>query len=107
MRRLRRPDNVKDIMEKMPLWVDSAMVIALLSLAYWVGVQANRIDGVVHEVQYMQVQLNSVQSSTVAMDVAVLKKSDADQDVAIRELRVFLDKRFDALEHKLDQVRNR
>ena len=87
-----------------PLYVDISMVVALLSLSYWVGTQASEINT---QSKLLTTLTMEVHANTTAVDVAALKvKTDA-QDRALVDMRDYLGHRLDRIENKLDDGRRR
>ena len=83
-----------------PLYVDVGVVISLLSLAYWVGTQANEINSLTKEVTELKVE---VHASTTVVDVAALKVRTESLVWEMLEMRDYLGHRLDRIELKLDE----
>ena len=96
------PDVSMDPQKKitMSVVVDLAMIVALATLSFWVGRQADRIDT-------MSTQLKDVQATVSAndskIDVAALKERTNAQNLAMIDLKDTLIRRLDRMESKIDK----
>lgn len=90
---------------RIPVLVDGAMVVALLSLTYWIGVEANKVDTVSRDVQMLRTEVASMQSSSTSADIASLRQRADGQDRAMSDMRDFIGQRLDRIERKLDSRR--
>lgn len=92
---------------KLPLIVDSAMVIALLTLAYWTGTMSNKLDGVQSDQAEIHAQLNSPSRGQNAAKIAAIEATQIAQQAQYNELREFLDHRLTRIEDKVDRLEGR
>jgi hypothetical protein len=95
--------NGRVALNKLPLVVDAAMVISLLSLSYWIGVEANRVETVARDVQYLQSQVATLTQSSLSSDMAATKVKDEAQDRMLAELKTDLVARLERIERKIDR----
>lgn len=87
---------------RVPLAVDAGMIVALLSLAYWVGTQAEALHTL--NIEFAQLQGQSTATTlNVVTDIAALKVRGAAQDQASLDMRDYLGRRLDRIEQKLDE----
>jgi hypothetical protein len=90
---------VESVLKRVPLLVDSLLVVSLLSLVYWVGTQAEQLR--ILNIQMTEIQLQ-VHSVTIAADIATLKAKAEAQDRELLDMREYLGHRLDRIEQKLD-----
>jgi predicted RND superfamily exporter protein len=79
------------------------MIIALLSLSYWVGTEANQVEAIGRDMRALQAQVIILQTSGVSSDIAVLKAHDESQEKVMTEMKEYWNARLDRIERKLDR----
>jgi len=90
----------------LPAWVDYGVILGIISLIFWGGVQANRLDTIARTLDSVQNQMTVLQASSPKAEVAVLQEKSHEADQAISDLKDTLLRRMDRLEVKIDD-RNR
>ena len=90
------------IIGRVPLAVDMGMIIALLSLSYWVGQMANRIEAQGISVIQIRAQVDALPVMNNTAQIAALKERSNAQQEKIAELREYLSGRLDRIERKID-----
>jgi hypothetical protein len=78
--------------------VDSVMVVALLSLSYWVGTQAAQLQTLSGQMGTLQAKADLASTNAEAAALKV-----ASQDRALLDMRDYLGQRLDRIERKLDE----
>jgi len=91
------------IVTHIPLIIDAAMVLSLLSLSYWVGVEANKVDNLSVEMRNVQQQVTILSASGVYVEVAAMKERIEGEKVLTNQFRSEMVSRLDRIERKLDK----
>lgn len=94
------------IVTRIPLIIDAAMVLALLSLSYWVGTEANKVDNMSRDMQVVQTQitvLNTTTSSALNSQIVALQVRADGQERLTDQWRSDVRSRLDRIERKLDK----
>lgn len=89
----------------LPIFVDIGMIIALATLSFWVGRQADRIDNVISSTSAIQAQVAVMAQNDTKADIAALKERTANEDAQIIDLKDFVRQRLDRLEVKVEAIR--
>lgn len=97
--------NGKVIMARIPLIVDIGMVVALATLSFWQGTQAAKVETVSRDIVELKMHVTSLQTSSIAADLAVTKVRDDNQDKQIQVLKTDLVARLVRIENKIDASR--
>lgn len=88
-----------------PLVVDVGMIIALVTLTFWIGREAEKVDSVITIQGIMQRQLDEVRHSSTSVELAAERAHNDAQDKEMAAMKVDLVARLVRIENKLDNKR--
>jgi hypothetical protein len=88
-----------------PIIVDITLVASMLSLAYWTGTMANKIETHSTEIVALQTQVNTLATTNNTSEIAAIKERAIAQQNQLADIKEFLGQRLDRIEKKLDDHR--
>lgn len=89
----------------LPIIVDLTLVGSMMSLCFWVGTMANKVETHSTAIVSLQAQVNTLATTNNTAEIAAIKERAIAQQNQLADIKEFLGQRLDRIEKKLDDHR--
>ncbi len=99
--------TTEKVKQRLPLWVDTGMVLALVGLIWQMSAFVKTVDQVIQKMDELAVRVETLETYPIGPEasqrISVLETTSSAQDRLLRELKDDITRRLDRIENKIDR----